>query len=318
MALTERKAPPMTDRVHQLRILVQVAELGSFIGAARALKLPPATVSAAIRLLERDMGVRLLHRTTRQVRPTHEGEKILPAARQIAGDLDGLFASVRSTRQVVAGKLHVDVPGRMASRLIVPALPAFLAHYPGLELSVSSSDRRVDLAREGIDCVIRVGEVRDQTLVCKPLGELAMVHCASPAYLKRQGVPQHPDELNGHWVVGYQPGPDVRPGEWSYTDAAGAPQSMTVPHRVVVNNVESYLASCQAGMGLIQVPRFDVQQLLADGDLVEVLPDWPAPPMPVAALYLHRHQRSRRMAVFIDWFQGLLGRAVAGARGRGH
>ena len=88
---------------------------------------------------------------------------------------------------------------------------------------------------------------------------------------------------------------------------------MTVPHRVVVNNVESYLASCQAGMGLIQVPRFDVQQLLADGDLVEVLPDWPAPPMPVAALYLHRHQRSRRMAVFIDWFQGLLGRAVAGA-----
>ena len=183
MPLTERKSPPMTDRVHQLRILVHVAELGSFIGAARALKLPPATVSAAIRLLERDMGVRLLHRTTRQVHPTHEGERILPAARQIASDLDGLFASVQSTRQVVAGKLHVDVPGRMASRLIVPALPAFLAHYPGLELSVSSSDRRVDLAREGIDCVIRVGEVHDQTLVCKPLGELAMVHCASPTYL---------------------------------------------------------------------------------------------------------------------------------------
>ena len=90
---------------------------------------------------------------------------------------------------------------------------------------------------------------------------------------------------------------------------------MTVPHRVVVNNVESYLASCQAGMGLIQVPRFDVQQLLADGDLVEVLPDWPAPPMPVAALYLHRHQRSQRMAVFIDWFQALLHRTV-GEHGR--
>ena len=205
MALTERKPPPMTDRVHQLRILVQVAELGSFVGAARALRLPPATVSAAIRLLERDLGVRLLHRTTRQVRPTHEGEQILPAARQIAGDLDDLFASVQSTRQVMAGKLHVDVPGRMASRLIVPALPAFLAHYPGLELSVSSSDRRVDLAREGVDCVIRVGEVHDQTLVYKPLGELAMVHCASSAYLTRHGVPQHPEELTGHWAGATSP-----------------------------------------------------------------------------------------------------------------
>ena len=88
---------------------------------------------------------------------------------------------------------------------------------------------------------------------------------------------------------------------------------MTVPHRVVVNNVESYLASCQAGMGLIQVPRFDVEHLLASGALVEVLPDWPAPPMPVATLYLHRHQRSRRMAVFIDWFQGLLRRRLGAA-----
>ena len=93
----------------------------------------------------------------------------------------------------------------MASRLIVPALPAFLAHYPGLELSVSSSDRRVDLAREGVDCVIRVGEVHDQTLVYKPLGELAMVHCASSAYLKRHGVPQHPEELTGHWAWATSP-----------------------------------------------------------------------------------------------------------------
>ena len=289
---------------------MHVAELGSFIGAARALKLPPATVSAAIRLLEADLGVRLLHRTTRQVGLTPEGEKILPMARQIAGDLDGLYAVVQSARQRVAGRLHVDVPGRIASRLIMPALPEFLAHYPGLELSVSSSDRRVDLAREGIDCAIRVGAVREEQWVCKPLGELAMVHCASPAYLQQQGVPQQPQELDGHWVVGYQPSPDMRAGEWMYLDAQGTPQTLHLRHRVVVNTVESYLASCLAGLGLIQVPRFDVQPLLARGELVEVLHDWPAPPMPMAALYLHRHQRSHRMAVFIDWFQSLIPRTA--------
>lgn len=316
MALTERKSgrkpPPMTDRVHQLRILVQVAELGSFVGAARALRLPPATVSAAIRLLEGELGVRLLHRTTRQVSLTPEGAEILPMARQIAGDLDGLYASVHRTRDLVAGKLHVGAPTRMASRLIVPALPAFLNHYPGLELSVSGNDARVDLAQAGLDCVIRVGAVRDDSLVCKPLGELPMVSCASPAYLARHGAPRHPDELDAHWVVGYQTAPDMHPALWPCVNAGGGePQTRTPPHRVVVNTVESYLASAQAGMGLIQAPRFDVAHLLASGELVEVLGDWLAPPMPVSALYVHRMQRSRRMVVFIDWFQALLRRALA-------
>lgn len=256
------------------------------------------------------MGVRLLHRTTRQVRLTREGEDILPMARRIAGDLDSLYDAVQNTREVVAGKLHVDVPSRIASRLIVPALPGFLAHYPELELCVTSNDCQVDLAREGIDCAIRVGAMRDENLVYKPLGELAMVNCASPAYLRCHGTPRHVRELDQHWAVGYQCSPDMRPGDWACVDAAGAPQTVTVPHRVTVNTVESYLASCQAGMGLIQVPRFDVQHLLASGELVEVLADSPAPPMPIAALYLHRYQRSHRMAVFIDWFQTLLVRAV--------
>lgn len=304
----------MTDRVHQLRILVHVAELGSFIGAARTLKLPPATVSAAVRLLEGELGVRLLHRTTRRVSLTPEGETILPMARQIAGDLDGLYAAIQSTRHAVTGKLHVGVPSRIAARLLLPALPGFLEHYPSLALSVSSSDGRVDLAQAGIDCVIRVGAARDESLVRRPLGELDMVNCASPAYLDRHGAPRHPDELDGHSAVGYKPSDDMHPAEWAYMGAGGA-RIRTLPYRVVVNNVEAYLSSCLAGMGLIQMPRFDVAHLLASGELVEVLTDWPAPPMPVAALYLHRHQRSRRMAVFIDWFQALLHRSV-GDHGR--
>lgn len=309
--MAEQKNPSMSDRVHQLRIFIQVAEMSSFVGAARALKLPPATVSAAMKMLEADLGVRLLHRTTRQVSLTAEGEKILPMAHKITSDLDDIYSALHSDWHAVSGRFTLSVPSRIATRLIAPALPAFLQRHPALELHVLSSDRNFDLVSDGIDCVVRVGHAQDEAVPSRPLGLLEMIHCASPSYLAAYGTPQHPDELARHWAVGYSPSNAMQPAIWSGVGVSGVPKSISMKHRVVVNNMESYLASGRVGMGLIQVPRFDVQDLLTSGELVEVLPNWPPPPTPVAALYLRRHQRSRRLAAVIDWLQELLNRALA-------
>lgn len=310
-AAAGRRTPAMADRFHQFRIFIQVAEVGSFIGAARILKLPPATVSSAIRILEKELGVRLLHRTTRQVSLTQEGHKALPLARKLASDVDDIYRLLKADQQAVSGKLTIDAPSRIAARMIAPALPSLFEKHPGLELHVSSNDRPVDLLKEGIDCVIRVGQPRNENLVRKPLGLMDMVNCASPAYLAKHGAPRHPDELAGHWLIGYMPHADTNPVSWSCVDTPGTTRTIPMRYRVAVNGVESCLACCQAGVGLIQMPRFYVQHLLDSGELVQVLTDWPAEPMPIAVLYLHRSQRSPRMAAFIDWFHDLLGRTAA-------
>lgn len=305
------KPPPVSDRVYQFRIFIQIVDTGSFVGAARALNIPPATVSAAIRMLESELGVRLLHRTTRQVGLTHDGQRVLPMARKIAGDLDQIYHLLSSDEQVVTGKLHINVPSRIAWRLMAPALPAFLQRHPELELRLSGCERDLDPVGRGVDCLIRIGSAHDDSLVHKPLGLLDRVSCASPGYLATHAAPQHPDELARHWAVGYLQRAGADPADWSFTDEAGAARSVPMRHRIAVNDMDSYLACCQAGVGLIQALRIDVRHLIASGELVAVLPDWPATPVPVAAFYPHRHQQSRRLGAFLDWFRTLLDRAAA-------
>jgi DNA-binding transcriptional LysR family regulator len=292
------------DRLDQLKVFVQIAEMGSFIKAANRLELPRATVSAAIQQLEAAMGTRLLHRTTRTVHPTADGLLLIERARELlahADELDGLFRA----RLDVSGRLTVDVPSRIARRLIAPMLPGLLRRHPKLQLALRSTDRSIDLIQEGVDCVIRVGELTDSSLVVRPLGRIALINCASPGYLNEHGVPVHPRQLEGgHWMVGYASPTTGRELPWEYlAEGEGHVSHVAVPSRVIVNNAENYIACCLAGVGLIQIPRFDVQYLIDQGRLVEVMPEWRAASMDVSALYPHRRQRSRRLNVFIDWFE---------------
>ncbi|KKW66812.1 hypothetical protein AAV94_13755 [Lampropedia cohaerens] len=297
----------MSDRVEQFRIFIHVAETGSFIGAARALKLPPATVSTSIRKLEKQLGTQLLRRTTRKVSLTEDGRKTLPMARKIVGDLDEFYNLFKHSSNAVAGRLNVDVHSRIAARIIVPALPSLLEMHPQLELSLGSSDKELNLSEADIDCAIRVGAYQQDHLVVRPLGQLAMVSCASEDYLRRCGLPQTPQELDRHCAIGYLPAqPQQHPAVWEYQDEDGQSHSVQMQHRVMVTSAENYLACGVAGLGLIQVPRFDVQELLQTGKLIEVLPHWPAPPKQVCALYLHRKQRSKRLLAFLDWIHALL------------
>jgi len=296
------------DTLDQYRVFVQIAEMGSFIKAARALDLPKASVSAAIQRLEAALGTRLFHRTTREVQLTSDGTQLLERIRPLLADVEEVSQLFQARQRQVAGRLNVDVPSRVARRLIAPALPHLLRRYPRLQLALGSTDRKIDLVREGVDCAIRVGSLHDSSLVVRTFGRLALINCASPAYLREFGTPATPDDLrHGHWSVGYAAPATHREAPWEYqTPEGGRLIAVPVPSRVIVNNAESYIACCQAGLGLIQVPRFDVQHLLNSGELVAVMPEFQAEPMTISALYPHRRQRSRRLSVFVDWLAALI------------
>ncbi|RTF41534.1 LysR family transcriptional regulator [Serratia marcescens] len=295
------------DRFNQYRVFVQVAEMGSFIRAAHVLEVPRASVSAAVQQLETQLGVRLLHRTTRQVRLTADGEQLLERLRPLLAEVEDIDQSFQASQRQASGRLSVDVPSRIARRLIAPALPSLLRRHPNLQLVLGSADRAIDLVQEGVDCAVRVGDLHDSSLVMRPLGHIALINCASPTYLSEYGHPTHlADLVTGHWHIGYASPKTGRESPWEYLTADGHTQRLELPSRVVVNNAESYIACCRAGLGLMQIPRYDVQHLLDAGELVEVLPAYRAASMPIALIYPHRRQRSRRLAVFHEWFESLL------------
>lgn len=297
----------MMDRIERYRVFVQVAELGSFIRAAQALGVPRATVSAAVQQLEHSLGVRLLHRTTRTVQLTADGLQFLEQARALVADADQLEAQFRQRGSQVSGQLVIDAPSRIARRMIAPALPSFLARHPGLQVFLGSSDRFIDLVQDGIDCAVRFGEIASSSLVVRTFGQVELVNCASPDYVRAHGLPQRPDQLPArHCVIGYTMLPSATRAYWDYTTAQGAAGQVEVSVRLTVNNAESYIAGCLAGLGLIQVPRFDVQDLLDQGQLLELMPDHRAPAMPVSLVYPHRRQRSPKLLAFHDWFQSLI------------
>ena len=295
------------DRFDQYRVFAQVAEMGSFIKAANALDAPRASVSAAIQQLESQLGVRLLHRTTRQVRLTADGEQLLARVRPLLAEVEDIDQLFHASQRQVSGRLSVDVPSRIARRLIAPALPNLLRRHPRLELALRSTDRAIDLVHEGVDCAVRIGALADSSLVVRPLGHIALINCASPAYLRDHGEPRQPADLSdGHWSVGYASPKTGRELPWEVGpgDAGTAPAAL--PSRVVVDNAENYIACCLAGLGLIQIPRFDVQHLLDAGELMEVMPGFRAEAMPVSLIYPHRRQRTRRLTVFQEWFEALM------------
>ncbi len=296
-----------------LAVFTRVAELASFTQAAASLGCPKATVSAAVQRLEAQLGTRLLLRTTRRVQLTHDGRTCYDRAQDLLADLDDLQTLFRPEGAALRGRLRVDLPMGTARHLVIPHLPQFLAAHPGLELELSTTDRRVDLVREGFDCVLRVGTLTDSSLVARPLGALPMINLASPDYLARHGTPRTPEDLaDGHALVHYAATLGARsPG---FEIAEGTPPAVRfVPMAgpLTVNNSEAYLAACLAGLGIVQVPESGTRALRAAGQLVEVLPAWRAAPMPVSLLVVHRRHLPRRVQVFMQWLGELVTASLA-------
>ena len=283
----------------------RVAEMESFTGAAKSLGLPKATVSLAVQRLEERLGVRLLHRTTRRVHLTQDGTVFYERCRDLLSDAEEVETLFQQTPEALSGRIRVDMPSRMARLRVIPALPRFLERHPAVEIELGSTDRAVDLVREGYDCVVRVGSAGDSGLIARRIGELQLINCASPAYLKRHGTPRGLKELPRHFLVHWVGTLGEKPGGWEYEED-GEWKELPMRGLVTVNNAESYLAACLAGLGIIQVPNVLLDAELKARRIVEVLPRLRARPMPVNILYPHRRQLSRRVRVFIEWLEELL------------
>lgn len=288
------------DRLDHLRSFLRVAELGSFTGAADSLGLPKASVSLAVQRLEAEVGVQLLHRTTRRVQLTADGAQFQQRARDLLDDMEDLQGMFRLETSQLKGRLRVDMSSGLARQLVIPQLPDFLAGHPGLEIELSGTDRRVDIIREGFDCVLRVGPLDDNTLVARPLGALRIVNCASPGYLAAHGNPQRLEDLAMHALVHYVGTLGQRSPGFEYHDGQRY-RSLPMAGPITVNSGEGYTAAALAGLGIIQVPLLGVRQALAEGRLCEVLPGCVAEPMPVTLLYAQRRHLPRRVAAFMDW-----------------
>lgn len=294
------------DLLDATRTFLRVAELASFTQAADRLGVPKASVSTAVQQLENHLGTRLLHRTTRRVQLTQDGQAYYERALDLLADADELQSMFQLGEAAYAGRLRVDMSIGMARHLVVPRLAEFLDAHPGISLELGSTDRRVDLVREGFDCVLRVGTLADSSLVARPLGRFRVLTVASPAYLERQGVPQSPEDLDTHRLVGYAPMLGARPEDFEYLDRDGTLRTRAMPFALVVNNSEAYQAACLAGLGLIQAPESGLRAPLDDGRLVEVLPGFRAEPMPVSLLYANRRHLPKRVQAFMRWLDEVL------------
>jgi len=293
------------NQLEAMQTFIRVAELASFTRAADSLGIPKASASTAVQQLEATLGTRLLHRTTRKVQMTHDGLAFYERCKDLLTDVDEVQAMFQQGEQSLRGRLRVDMSGGVARLFVLPRLPEFTQAHPLLELELSSTDRLVDLVREGFDCVLRVGPLVDSSLVARPLGAFRIINCASPAYLKRHGTPKTLDDLATHQLIHYVSTLGARSPGWEYPDGNGY-ASLPMSGSITVNNSDSYTAACIAGLGLIQAPAAGLQPLIDAGKLVEVMPDYLAEPMPVSLLYANRRNLPRRVQAFMTWMTQVL------------
>ncbi|WP_454722502.1 MULTISPECIES: LysR family transcriptional regulator [Cupriavidus] len=290
------------DRFQEMQAFVRIAERGSFSLAADDLHIPRPTVTNLIKRLEMRLGARLLERTTRQVRLTHDGEAYYTRCVRLLADLEEADGTFRNA--MPKGLLSVNLQGTLARHFVVPALPEFLRRYPDLRLHISEADRLIDLVREGIDCALRAGVLRDSSLIGRQIASMAQVTVASPEYLAGHGEPRSLADLERHFAVNYVSSATGKAMPMAF-QVGGSVVDVHMPSTISVTGADLYTGTAVAGAGLIQVPRYRIEREVADGQLQIVLPDMPPPPMPVSVLYSHNRQLSPRVRLFTQWLADL-------------
>lgn len=300
------------DRLTAMQAFVRVVEAGTFTRAADSLDLPKATVTRLIQTLEGHLRTKLLNRTTRRVTVTPDGAAYYERATRLLGDLEELEGSMSQARVTPRGRIRVDVPGVVGRDIIIPALPDFYARYPDIQIELGVSDRPVDLIGDNVDCVIRGGELIDQGLVARRVGEFRFITCATPEYLSRHGRPLHPQDLMAppHRRVAFMSPrtgkllPDLYMRDGETVEVQGN-------HALAVNDASAYLAAGMAHLGVVQLTCFMAASLLKTGAMVQVMEDWQAEALPVYVVYPPNRHLSSKLRVFVDWVVELLGRSAA-------
>ena len=292
------------DKFDTMLLFTRIVELQSFSQAADQLGIPRATASNAIKSLEKNLECRLLERTTRHVRASLDGEAFYERCVHILSELDDAESSLRHSGVRPQGILRVNLHGAHATRIVLPRIDEFHARYPAIRRVISSGDRLVDLIREGVDCAVRAGKLFDSSLISRPLAQMPQVICASPDYLRKHGRPMTPDDLLSHQSVNF----------FSTSRGKNYPLELIVNGKeksyptkgwMTVNDAENYVICALRGCGLVQLPRYHVDDALRDGLLQEVLSDWKSPAMQLSAIYPQHRQLSPRVRIFVDWLVSL-------------
>jgi DNA-binding transcriptional LysR family regulator len=286
------------DRLDAMRLFTRVVDRRSFTQAAHDLDIPRSTATQVIRQLEERLGVRLLQRTTRTVRPTLDGEAYYRRCLAILDDVEDAEGAFLGA--VPKGMLRIEVQGTIARHFLIPGLPDFLDRHPGIEIAMSESDRWVDVVREGVDCVLRYGALPDSDLVARTVTTLERITCAAPAYLERYGMPESPEDMALHRAVGIR---SITTGALSPFEFmhGGNATRIEVPAPFSVTGTESFRDGVLLGLGVAQMPMFHIARDLAEKRLVRVLEGYPVPSAPVSVLYPRNRQLSPRVRLFIDW-----------------
>jgi DNA-binding transcriptional LysR family regulator len=281
-----------------MRIFVRVVDRRSFTRAAHDLGVPRSTATHAVKRLEDRLGVRLLQRTTRTVRPTLDGEAYYRRSVAILDDVEDAEGAFRGSDP--KGELRIEVQGTLARHFLLPAIPQFLAEHPKITIAMSEGERWVDVVQEGVDCVLRYGTLPDSDLVARRVTMLERITVASPRYLEKFGRPKSPDQLTDHHAVGLRSITTGALRPFQFTDSQGE-RHVAVRSPLSVTGTESFRDAVLLGLGLAQMPVFHIRRDLAEGRVEQVLVDYPVPSMPVSILYPRNRQLSPRVRLFIDW-----------------
>lgn len=297
------------DRFEALQVFARVVEAGSFTKAAQTLHTSKTTVTHLVQQLEARLRVKLLNRTTRQVKVTADGAAYYERVVRLLADLEDADSSVSGASAQPKGRLRVDVPSPLARMVLMPALPAFHARYPEIQLDMGVSDRKVDVIGENVDCVVRGGELTDLSLMARRVGDLALGVFAAPSYLAHADRPSHPRELEGthHRIVGY-----LRSSRGTVAPVAmrSAHDRVEIQGRyvVAVDDGNAYLAAGLAGMGILWLPRYMADPHVRLGELEPLFDRWYLDPMPLYVAFPPNRHVSAKLRVFIEWIGDLMAR----------
>jgi len=291
-----------------------VVEAGTFTRAADTLDVPNATVTRLIQGLEKDLKVRLLHRTTRSVTVTPEGAAYYERVVRLLAELADIESSTRQSLARPSGKVRVEAAAAIGTTVLVPALAGFYRSYPDVDIELGIGNRHTDLVAEGIDCAIRAGEVSEQMMVTRRIGEFRFTTCATPGFLEQHGAPATPEDLGARPTISMTSARDGRTLPFRFFDGTAE----TVPalrHKLVVNDTNAYTAAGLAGLGIIQAPSYAVHEFIVAGRLVPLLEAWQTPIIPVHVFYAPNRYLSAKVRVFIDWVVELFERHECLRRG---
>jgi DNA-binding transcriptional LysR family regulator len=286
------------DKYQEMRVFAAVVDAGSFVSASETLGMSKAAVSRYVSELELRLGARLMHRTTRKLSLTTEGELFMVRCRDILSTIEACEEEISTRSATASGLLKVSVPVSFGIRHLAPLWSEFLELHPKVTLDVQLADRVIDLVDEGFDLAVRIAGLPDSSLVSRRLASTRLVLCAAPSYLKRCGTPEHPSDLAQHEVLGYSL--MAMGDQWQFTGPQG-PVSAKVRPRMWSNNGDTCIAAAVQGAGIQLQPTFLIEQHLASGQLVEILPQYRSVELGIYAVYPSRKFVLPKLRALVDF-----------------